>query len=590
MIQWDVADTEAPIVPGADPPSAERGALTFVWGGWAVMTALAVAFVARYGRNLPVWDDFDMVDVVVGAKPVTIEWLWSLHNEHRVPLPKLILLALYRLFGNDFRAGMFFSVVALATLAGASIAVAARRPGGCRTYDILFPLVLLNLSHATNLLWSWQVQLVSSTVIAGAVILLIVSRAAWPGPGTAAAVGGCLASLALCGANGVALVPALDCWLLAATLAHWNSGLPGGRRRALAAATAAVPGIVLTILYFAGYHGSTPHPTSGELILALRTSLQFISLMFGTEAHALWPGSGLAALTVIASSVLLLAFVAVKGPAQKRPRALGLLCAFGALACLALGVGWGRAGSGEQSGFEPRYVTLVTPIWVVVILTWDICTSPVVQRVVLTTMSSAALILLWPITRDAIDTGQKLALQADQFVADVRRGAPAYVLVKRHTPFMHPSQDVLAEKLALLRKARVGVFRTIQADPAFREVHVPVTPADDSMVRWENGTAHVTGVDPYLHYVLPRAQTVAGIRLKYSHASKRGSPARFRISWTSVAGANPGPAKSYSNWALPTGRDQVTMIWVDDTVKEFWIQPDNERCEFTVAEITLLLR
>ncbi len=30
------------------------------------------------------------------------------------------------------------------------------------------------------------------------------------------------------------------------------------------------------------------------------------------------------------------------------------------------------------------------------------------------------------------------------------------------------------------------------------------------------------------------------------------------------------------------------MIWVDDDVKEFWLQPDNQACEFTVDEITLL--
>jgi hypothetical protein len=552
------------------------------------MTALAVAFVARFGPNLPVWDDFDLVDVVTGARGVTTEWLWSLHNEHRVPLPKLILSLLLRLSGNDFRAGMFLNVAALATIAAASIAVAGRRRGGNRTYDLLFPMVLLNLSHATNLLWSWQVQLVLSTVMAAAIILCIVSRAAWPAPVTAATVGVCLAALSLCGANGVALVPVLDCWLLAAFLAHWNSGLPGGRRRALVALSMAVPGIVLTFLYFRGYHGTAQHQTTDEVILALRTSLQFISLMFGTAGRICWPISSLAALVLIVSSVLILGFAAIKSPAQERPRALGLLCAFGALACLSLGIGWGRAGSGEQSGFEPRYVTLATPIWLAVIFTWDIYTTPAVRRVVLTTVLSGALVLLWPNTRDALYAGQKLAHQAAQFAADVRNGAPIYVLAKRHARFLHPSQDVLAEKLAMLRKAGVGVFRSIQPDPTFREVQFAVTPADTSMVGWDNGTAHVTGVDPSLHYVLPRTQMLAGIRIKYSHANKLGAPARFRLMWTSVAGTSATPAQSYSNWALPTGRDQVTTIWVEDAVKEFWLQPDNDRCEFTVHEITLL--
>ena len=93
------------------------------------MTALALTFVAQYGPNLPVADDFDVIDVAAGGRRCTLEWLWSLHNEHRVLLPRLILLSLYRLSEVDFRVGMFFSVAALAALAAASIVIAARRPG-----------------------------------------------------------------------------------------------------------------------------------------------------------------------------------------------------------------------------------------------------------------------------------------------------------------------------------------------------------------------------------------------------------------------------------------------------------------------------
>ena len=260
------------------------------------------------------------------------------------------------------------------------------------------------------------------------------------------------------------------------------------------------------------------------------------------------------------------------------------------MACLALAVGWGRAGSGEQSGFEVRYVTLVAPIWIAVFFTWDIYTPAVVRRVALTCVLSAVLILLWPSTRDAIETGRNLAFRAGQFMADVRDRAPAFMLVKRHTGILHPSQDLLAEKIAMLRKARIGVFTNIRSNPTFSEVELPKTPNSLRLVRWENGTAHVRGVDPYLHYVLPRAVAVAGIRIKYSHANKIGSPARFRAEWTSVEGGEPTPSQSYSNWAFPTGRDQVTTIWIGEMVKEFWIQPDNQRCEFTVHEITVLSR
>jgi hypothetical protein len=448
----------------------------------------------------------------------------------------------------------------------------------------------LNPSHATNLLWSWQVQLVASTIIAGAVILIIVSRAAWPGPVAALAVGVCLAALTLCGANGVALVPALAGWLLASSLAHWNSGLPRGRLTALLVLTTATPGIALAILYFAGYESPAHHASAAATRPVLRASVQFLSIMFGTKAPDLWPASGFAAVTAIASSVLILARVFAIGPAREKPRALGLLCAFAAMASLALGIGWGRGALGEHSVFEPRYVTLTSPILLAVIFTWDAYTSPGVRRVVLTSLLSATLILLWPSTKDAIDAGRALAERGDRFERDVRAGIPLYQLVKRHASFMFPSHDLLTKELALLRKTRIGLFGRIPPDPVFRELDVPVKPAATGMIRWKNGTAHATGVDAYLQYKLPTALNVAGIRLNYSHTNAVGSAARFRMWWTPTEGTQPPPEHSYSNWALPTGSDLVTTIWIAEVVKEFRIQPDNQRCEFTVNEITVLYR
>ena len=210
--------TRAGVVAAID--SVEPGARIFVWGVWAALLALDLGLVARFGPDVPIGDDFDVVSVVSGARPATLEWLWSQHNEHRVPLPRLILLGLYRLSGNDFRAGMFWSVAALATLAGATIAVADRRRGGARFSDAVFPLLLLGPGHYANLLWSWQVAFVLGTVLIGGVLLLIVGRAGWPGPKTAAAAGAASAALPLCGANGLAPVPALALWLLAAVRAH----------------------------------------------------------------------------------------------------------------------------------------------------------------------------------------------------------------------------------------------------------------------------------------------------------------------------------------------------------------------------------
>ncbi len=565
---------------------SEPGSSAFVWGLWAALTAGAGAFIWRFGADLPIWDDFDVVNIALAGRRVTLEWLWSLHNEHRVPLPKLLLVGLYRVGGNDFRAGMVFNFAALAALAAGALALAGRRVGGARVYDGLLPLLLLNLSHHSNLLWSWQVQFVLATVVAGGIILLIVARPGWPGPARSAMVGFGLAALALCGANGVALVPALAAWLLAGSAGSWGSRRP---RAALVSLTAAIPGLALTALYFSGYHGASHHPAATGLAAAARTALQVLALMFGVAAAEAWLVAGLGALVLIGSSALVAARAGLVGPAEGLPRALGLLCAFAAMGSLVLGLGWGRAGSGEVAGLEPRYATLVAPLWLAAFFAWDLYSSPAVRRVVLTSLFSLNLVLLWPETRAGIEAGGQQEARAEQFLRDVRDGLPLHRLVRRHTPFLSPSQDQVARELTVLRDARVGIFAAIRSDPPFRAVAIPGKPADLRLARWEDGKVRVTGVDAQLHYVLSEARQIAGIRLEYSHANATGTPARFRITWSSVAGARPGAGQAYSNWALPTGRDQVTMIWIADEVKEFWIQPDNQACEFTITGLTLLV-
>src|SRR6478736_4424370 len=81
-----------------------------VWGIWLAMTAAAVAYVGLFGSNVPYSDDWDLIDFITGARSVTLQWLWSSHGGHRVLLPRLVLLGLYKISGTDFRAGMYFSV------------------------------------------------------------------------------------------------------------------------------------------------------------------------------------------------------------------------------------------------------------------------------------------------------------------------------------------------------------------------------------------------------------------------------------------------------------------------------------------------
>ena len=140
-----------------------------------------------------------IVPVLAGERPVTPGWLWEQCNEHRIALPKLILLIAARLAGDDIRAGMFLSVATLSALAASLIALAGRLPGGTRPSDAFFPLLLLHPGHAANLLWSIQLSVVLPTALGTAFLVPIVGRASWPGPATAVLAGlgmGCCRSAA----------------------------------------------------------------------------------------------------------------------------------------------------------------------------------------------------------------------------------------------------------------------------------------------------------------------------------------------------------------------------------------------------------
>ncbi len=90
-----------------------------------------------------------------------------------------------------------------------------------------------DLGHWDNLIWSWQIQFVLSTVFASVLLLIIVARGAELAPGPAAIAGGCLVALPLCGANGLVLAPALAAWLGHAAFRAWRGGRSERRTTAL---------------------------------------------------------------------------------------------------------------------------------------------------------------------------------------------------------------------------------------------------------------------------------------------------------------------------------------------------------------------
>jgi hypothetical protein len=551
------------------------------------MSLGATAFVAYFATNVPLWDDYSIVAALIGIRPVTLGWLWEQCNEHRIALPKLILLYSERLAGNDVRAGMYLSVATLSGAAGALLFLSAKLRGGLRPTDAVFPFLLLHVGQASNFLWSIQFIHVLPTALGIGFLIAIAARSSWPGRGVVVTVGVMLGLLPLCGGTGLCYVPALALWLLGSGVAQARTDGSHRWRPALTAVLAMLPGLGFSAVYFRGFRaGLHPEATGGIVDLA-RTGLQFLTGGLGVPAALFWPWSGAVTLACCGLGMVFLGRAwAVRR--EDRPRVFGLATFLAAMLALAEGVGWGRGWAGSRAGFQERYITMASPLWCWLYLVWRLYAPAAIGRVGGNALFAAACVFAWPNTEAGLEYGRDVAARAQALRHDLLSGAPAYQIVRNYTPFLHPSQDEVTRLLPILRDAGIGPFRSLRDSPALRETPLPLEPTNVYLARWDGTTVHVTGVDPQVAFAMKRPGPVAGIRINYSHSNRQGAPARFQLSWKRPGQPRYNDAQRYTNWTLPTGAGRETTVWIDDVLEQFRIQPDNQPCEFRIDKITLL--
>jgi hypothetical protein len=344
----------------------------FVYGVWGLALAAALGFVAHFGHNAPYNDDFAIIPWWTGERPVTLSWLWAPHNEHRMALTKLVLLALARISGGDFKAAMYFNVLALGGLSLGLIAVAKKLRGGLKFTDAALPLACLHWGHHDNFLMTLQVGFVVPVVLNCSLLLIIVTSKPPFSTARACLAGVCLLLLAFCGAQGIVFVPGLACWLAYCGLSTWRQGSARCKRNGIVMLAFAGTAWLLTGLYFVGLE-RVPTPKPG-VWAELRIASQVLSQMCGLIAKDLWPylAVGVVALSLISAAFLVRNWFYRP---EDRTRTLGIFLFLGSMAGLALGIAWGRAWIDEWfgpklAGFSPRYLTLAVPLLLCLYYVW----------------------------------------------------------------------------------------------------------------------------------------------------------------------------------------------------------------------------
>jgi hypothetical protein len=434
----------------------------FVWTVWAVMTAVAVLFIRHYGRNLPFMDDFTLVPMVTGYEPVSLGWLWSLHNEHRPVVSRAIMAGLYRLIAPDFRLGLYVNA-GLLSVAAASVLLAVRRlRGRTSAVDVVVPLAVLNLGQAETLLIGFAMNLMLTSWIA-CVLVGLASR-----PGLLArrslivALGLLLVLLPLCGGSGLVMLPPLLLWLIHQI---WLAG-----RGRDADPTAQKMGLVLLVLclvvvdvYLFDYAMPVNHqPPPSKRAIGF-TFLEYMSLVVSPTWHDYWRMAGVSAVGLVVVTLARLGWVSLRQP-HERPRAFALAAVIFALLCAAVAVGISRSFMWPGGGLPSRYITTTSPVICALYVAWLASGPPRARRLVHSLLLVLVVLAIPAETRYGVAFGEDRLLTYRRIERCLKAHPRVSKLVELSSPALHPEPDVVHESFMMLKNARMGGFKNLAID------------------------------------------------------------------------------------------------------------------------------
>jgi hypothetical protein len=433
----DTPDQAAPLL------VSDGRARLFVWSAWTAMFSTTLALVVVNARNIPIYEDWELVPAMTGHQAHFWSWLWEQNNEHRVPLPKLIYLGLLKIW-PDFRVGMVFSIVLLAVVAAAFIIVMRRVRGHTRWSDAFFPIVLLNLGHWENLGWSWELQFVVATALACGVLMGVASNREFT-TARALTLGVCLAAIPFTGATALPYAP-----IVAVALLPSLRRAPPTPRAILAAST--VITLAVTVLYFVGLERPYgPLPTPG-VWATIETGAKSLALSVGPAAGEWWFASSLAVIAILAGAGVVLF------RARRAERWLLLAFLAGGFA-LAVEVGYSRAEHIPVWGIPDRYALIAAPVLCCAYIAYDRYGAPIWRRLGPGLICGAVMVLLPLNVILGLQYRNWYQQLVDPYADEIKAGVPLSQLAYygQVSGYVHDVPDILA-----LHRARVGVFADLQ--------------------------------------------------------------------------------------------------------------------------------
>jgi hypothetical protein len=433
------------------------------WGAWLVMTAALFLYVRQYSRNIPLMDDFDMVPVMTGAEPVSLGWAWSQHHEHRPVISRLILVGLSRFVDSDFRTARYVNVGLLSAMAASMLLLARRLRGSSRLSDAVLPLSILNVAQAECLLIGFAMNLILSSLLTIALIVVAGLGRRWQGRVMLLGFGLAVVLLPLTGGSGLAMVPPLAMWMTGSiTWGWWSGRKPCALDRAIGIGSLLTSSAVVAF-YLYGYCQPAYHPLSPSVRTVAMGALKYLSQGVYPNVLKYWRPAGRILLAILTATILRLAIVAFRTPGE-RPRALGLLAIILSMISVAAALGISRAGLGSNRTMLSRYITLSMPVLSAVYIAWLAYGAPRARSAIHGILVGLVILALPGSYRFGMEYGQTVLVAEQELEQGLKDHVPTAILLQRACPVLVPDPDFAHDRFKMLKAARMGAFTDFEDD------------------------------------------------------------------------------------------------------------------------------
>jgi hypothetical protein len=563
----------------------------FVLGVWLVLTVAALGFVTLYGNRTPRWEDWFFVPAVTGAQKVDLSWLWQNVQGHRLPILKLVLIACYSLFGFNSKPILYLNVLLFSALS-LGLLWAIRKARGRWCYgDAFLPIVLLNLGQTEAFSWAQTFVYVATTCLETLLLILIVTHRGALNRTSIVLAGASLVLLPLVFGGGVVFAGLMVPWLLYQGWVVSRTGEPS--RRQVSAITAASASIFVMIigLYFTGYRAFNDAPADHYvrpgLLAYAKTALEYMAAGFGGGAHLpRWQVPAFPIAVSLTTTSLCLILVLVRRGLKGDPRAVGLASYMVSFLGVAWVVGMGRYAWGDNV-LDSRYAATSVVGLIGAYFVWELHGPRSLVPLGRMLLFTAAAGFLAANLQQGVRQG---VIQRDAergFLRDLQSGQPIPQLVAHHAWVTYYHHVRLEGYLRQLRDAGIAPYNRLPPDPSFRVRTLHPVPAGVHEIDWDGNGGRILGPDAYLKFELEKPELVSGVRFRFSLVDPDGMLPAMRVQW--YIDTPPAGRQYNCRYESTTGEEAEIVVYIDDTISQLRIRPNNRVSSFRLSKIELLL-